>query len=133
MKPHARRISIGAAALVAAITAVFVVANWSIVRDHFAAWHFQLTRETETIKAPAEGTTTYADRVEEHFLHIAAHQLRCSVIFDPLDVPRPRFLGKVRRDVVRRLLEKSEYLERNGYRLLEHRFPRRAYVVIRER
>jgi hypothetical protein len=41
----------GGAALVAFVVAFLVAANWATVRDHVEAWHFQLTRETETVTA----------------------------------------------------------------------------------
>src|SRR5688572_3070678 len=48
MKPRARRVTMGVAALVAALLSVLVVTHWGTVRDHVEAWHFQLTRETDT-------------------------------------------------------------------------------------
>ena len=33
----------------ALVLVALIVANWSTVRDDVEAWHFQLTRQTETI------------------------------------------------------------------------------------
>src|SRR5688572_11969517 len=58
MKPRARRITIGAAALVAVLVAVLVVANWGTVRDQVEAWRFQPTTKKETIEPFERGVTT---------------------------------------------------------------------------
>ena len=138
MKPRARRVTIGAAALVAVLLAVLAVANWSTVRDHVEAWHFQLARDTRTIEPLAEGASgTY--NPEERLLHIAANRMSASVIFVPppqhpfarraCDLPLQDLLPRTRwlpKQAIKPLLEKE------GYRILKQRFPRRAYVVIRD-
>jgi len=68
MKPRARRITVGAAALEAAVLAVLVVINWGTVRDHVEAWHFQLTRNTKTIQ-PNAGYQAF-DQLAEVPLHL---------------------------------------------------------------
>ena len=141
MKRRARRVVLGAAALVAVLVAVLVLANWGLVRDHVEAWHFQLTRETETIEPRARRPTrTGPIAKEEYFFHFAADELHSSVIIDPLEVrPDVRHAGGSSRDAryeaLRQFLEFSEggiivCLEKSGWRVLKQRFPRRAYVVI---
>jgi hypothetical protein len=124
MKRRARRAVIGAAALVAALLSVLVVTHWGAVRDHVEAWHFQLTRDTKTIDPVPEGMpargTPYT---EEDVLHFAADRLRCPLIVDHRE--EFFFLGDVSGNSIRDILEK------NRWRVLEQRFPRRAYVVIR--
>ena len=48
MKRRPRRATIGAVALGTSLVAILAVAYRDTVRDHVEAWHFQLTRETET-------------------------------------------------------------------------------------
>ena len=125
MKPRARRVTIAAAGLGAGVVALLVVLNWGTVRDHVQAWYFQLTRETKTIEPLSIDAKAF--RIEERLFHVAANRSRCPVIFDPGEVlTRERYGG----------LEPSGgakgLLEANGYRVLEQRFPRRAYVVIRD-
>ena len=102
MKPRARRITIGAAALAVVLLALLVVANWGAVRDHVEAWHFQLTRKTIS----TEGI--------------------CPLIFDSEDLPEEW------RNFYNHLSGGQSFLPHDDYRFLEQRFPRRAYVVIRE-
>jgi hypothetical protein len=167
MKPRARRVTMGVAALVAIIAAVLVVANWSTVRDHVEAWHFQLTRETETIEPrllapppregggheieindpefnarPKAGLAQHFDSVvNKHGIQapsVARYLLeklaRCSclsVIFDPTQTDDPS-VSRGEAMVARSWPEGPQpALRRHGFRVLEQRFPRRAYVVIR--
>jgi len=131
MKPRARRVTIGAATLVALVVAVPVVANWDTVRDHVEAWWFQLTRKTKTIEAyPGRFIVSRviwkstATSIEQIVFGLAAEELRCPIIFDPQEVPPLR--------LTRSMVQGSISLKKSGYRLLEQRFPRRAYVAIRD-
>jgi len=134
MKPRARRVTLVAVALGGAVLGVLVVANWSTVRDHVEAWHFQLTRETETIEpiADAYGIRTYEYPTQEHLLYIAADQLRCPVIFDPQGAQS--FLKEDSAAAVPIAGTVSgticEILEKRGWRVLEQRIPRKAFVAI---
>ena len=145
MKQRARRAMILTAALGAIVTAVLVIANWGTVREHVEAWHFQLTRKTETIEP---GTTppvpftrvarplaSWASSSEGPFigivhldlLGILASYSERAVIYEEDGalcwIRQGQTLGGA--DVV-------QLLNDNRYRLLEQRFPRRAYVVIRD-
>ena len=127
MKRRARRIPLGAAALVAVLLAIPAVANWGTLRDHVEAWHFQLTRDTKTIQPNAgnqafDQSATLSYMMAEVQLHHAAKMLRCPLIFDPQEVP-----------YVTGLMPSGgiELLQACDYRVLEQRFPRRAYIVIR--
>jgi len=126
MKPHARRIAIGAAALVAVLLAVLAVVNWGIVRDHVEVWHFQLTRDTKAIQPLSRDLITAAryDTQEEYLLHVAAAELRCPVIVDPKQVS-PLRVVLIPGAMIYNTLRKE------GWRLLKQHFPRRAYVLIR--
>ena len=140
MKRRARRAVIGAAALVALVVAVLVVANWTTVRDHIEVWRFQVTRETATIEPMAADVTVYASWWEV-LLHDAADDSRSSVIFDSQE--EFPLLSQL---VYRRAPEPSRYrgragayageiiafFQKNGYRIIKQRLPRRAYVVVRD-
>jgi hypothetical protein len=103
MKPRARRISLVAAALGMGLTAVLVLANWGTVRDHVQAWHFQLTRET-----------------------ISTGPCPFIFIFDSEDAPEDW------RNFYNDLSAGLSAGPADRWRFLEQRFPRRAYVVIRD-
>jgi hypothetical protein len=152
MKPRARRVTIAAAVLGAGVVAVFVVLNWGTMRDHVEAWRFQLTRETVTIEPDLARRGRLVDLQAQSlgvvgqsaegwgpvyrtfaFLDLVANYSGCPVIFAPedrmaLDTPITLVsrYKNVAADIARALLQA------NGWRILEQRFPRRAYVVIRE-
>jgi hypothetical protein len=147
MKRRARRAMILTAALVAVVVGVLVVANWGTVRDHVEAWHFQLTQETVKILpnpaskgVPATVAATYIATwkpsrapmnvyFSRGFCHLLADYSGRLVIFASKEHDYPFELAtqheNVTADVARTILED------NGWRVLEQRFPRRAYVVIR--
>jgi len=110
------------------VVAIMTVAHWSAVCDHVEAWHFQLTRNTKTIQANAgnqafDQSATLSYMLAEVPLHHAAKILRCPVIFDPQEVTL----------MSNGLMPSGgiELLQACDYRVLEQRFPRRAYIVIR--
>jgi len=122
-KRRAWRVTTGAAALVALIVAVLVVANWGVVRDHVEAWHFQLKQDTAMIESDPKAMSRQP-RTEEQLLHFAAAKFHRPVIFSPHEVTSFQFRPIRGRGV-------REILENRGWRIIEQRFPRRAYVVIR--
>jgi hypothetical protein len=136
MKPRARRVTIGVASLVAFVVAVLVAANWATVRGHVEAWHFQLTTETETVvpnsawmESPAferfaEGGDDYTIADLAGWLEVLATKSGRTVVLDTAekkDLPLQSGFDSA-----------LSVLEANGYRVLEQRFPRRAYVIIRD-
>jgi hypothetical protein len=124
MTPRARRAVIGATALVAVVVAVLVVAHWDTVRDHVEAWHFQLTRDTRTIDPSPEGMSERGPAIsEKDVLHFVADRLRCPMILDQRDGLNE--LAFISGNSVRELFENE------GWRVLEQRLPRRAFVLIR--
>ena len=131
-KPRARRVTLAAAVLGAGVSGVLVVLNWGTVRDHFEAWHFQLTRETETMDPgpPLRDPPMFDLKDWLVLLTTASDQ---SAIFAPtqevesglpcvFSFPRDQSHGSAILDV----------LGTHGWRVIEQRFPRRAYVVIRD-
>jgi hypothetical protein len=125
MKPRARRVTIAAAVLGVGVSGVFVVANWGTVCDHVEAWHFQLMRETRTITS--DETWSFRAPGVVVMLDCIAMETGRPVIFVPKDADffelweYPQSGGEARK-----------FLDAQGYRVLEQRFPRRAYVVIRD-
>jgi hypothetical protein len=126
MKRRARRAVLGATALVAVLVAALVVSHWSTVRDHVEAWHFQLTHETKTIE-PLNSAEVLSDSL--HVFQLLSTGANLRVICDPdeRDIDGWRASPKLSVDTM--LLA----LRENGYCVLEQRFPRRAFVVIRTR
>jgi len=51
MKPRARRVTIAAGVLGAAVVAGLVVAGWGTISDHSEVWRVQLAKYTETAQA----------------------------------------------------------------------------------
>ena len=119
-----------AATLAAVVAAILVVANWGTrVRDHVEAWQFQLTRDTRIVYP--EGLDPDGYRTQDLLFHIAteyrmhhlANALGCPLIFDSWELTPPPSSSHDRSLVA--------LLETNGWRVIDQRFPRRAYVVIR--
>ena len=129
MRPRARRVTIGAAALGAVLVAVLAIANWGTVRDHVQAWHFQLTRITKTIEPHTR--TTASQYSEENLLHVAANELRCPVIVDPKQLS-PIHVELTPEALLIPGTGIPAVLKKEGWRFLEQHFPRRAYVLIRD-
>jgi len=132
MKRRPRRATIGAVALGTSLVAILAVAYRDTVRDHVEAWHFQLTRETETFDPfrvePARLNEEGVLVCPSPGLQILSTHARRSIIFDPTetqDVPLWRVTRELSAEEVVRILGED------GHRVLEQRFPRRAYVVIR--
>jgi len=138
MKPRARRATIGVAALAVVLLVVLVVACWGTVRDHVEAWHFQLTRKTMEVTPPPKGFRPVQEPSVEDVAGcrlILATDSCLPVVFDSAE---DRVSAFVLRDLDKevteflRVDEARRVLRVNGYRILEQRFPRRAYVVIRD-
>ena len=152
MNRRGKRVTLGVMAVGVAVVLCLAIAHWGTVRDHIEAWHFQLTRETVTIERelgdPTEEVTyctasfssTHSSSPPaemewyQYCTHGLAHLLakHCSlpVIYQSEEneevVSNPTELAPTAEEV-RRLLQT------NGYRVLEQRFPRHAYVVIRDK
>ena len=146
-----RRLAVTVAATAAVVLLVLAIAHWRTVCDHIEAWRFQLTRETETIEPdPAAVKRTIKDlpvfdgdnrgffASVEHLLPLLGSS-EMPVIFEQgpkatgvvWDTGSPTLLRPVdltasTSDVARRILAS------NGFRVLEQRFPRKAYVVIHD-
>jgi hypothetical protein len=121
MKRRARQAVIGTAALVAVLVAVLVVANWSTIRDHVEAWWFQATSETEELNP----------------LHLSMC-LKCPFQDLANQSSQPVILPTTGINMEHVDLDGGlasaplQMLRKAGFRILEQRFPRRAYVVIRD-
>ena len=149
MKPRARRVTIAAAVLGTGVVAVLVVVHWGTIRDHIEAWHFQLARKTMTIAAytgterhlqdlPAlhAASTVYQSCDLEYLLSVFVSLERPAIVEDEggatgiswfigEETPLGPISWKVSTaDLARRILAAR------GYRIIEQRFPRRAYVVL---
>ena len=133
MKPRARRLTSAAACLTAGVIVVFVVLNWSTVRDHVEAWHFQLTRETVTYEPR---TLTLSERWEGHFegpcFQILSTYSNRDVILDTSVEReyRERWVWVVERSLALTAEAVLREFRGDGWRILEQRFPRSAYIVI---
>jgi hypothetical protein len=113
MKPRARRIAL------LTVGAGLVAFNWSMLRDHLEAWWFRAI-ESWAERRPNTGDPSTWD----YALQVLADETQMPVVYDPdlFDpdpdlplVPPPEMLATLRA---------------TGYRIIEQRFPNRAYVVI---
>jgi hypothetical protein len=121
MKPRARRIALLTVAAGCLVVAGVVAFNWPTVRDHIQAWWFVATRETRAM--PATGTSFLSH--EDWACFDLAQYLGKPVIFDKaMRISTELVDWRLPSDVV--LLR----LRENGYRIIEQRFPCRAYVVV---
>jgi hypothetical protein len=162
MKPRARRTVIIAAVLVVLVLAALVVANWGTVREHVEVWHFLLTKETEEIEPnPAWETQsletrrgfrrklTRRERVDlqqdidtagifdtECILQVLANSSGRPVIFSlaavSQDDSEPTWLLTAKWMSSATAVGALNMLELDGWRVIEQRFPRKVYVLIRE-
>ena len=130
MRRRSRRVVLGVAALGAALAAGLVARDWRSVRDHLVAWRFQLTRETEATDPFSVKSARLNDQgvlvFQRPGLEILSAYAKRSIVFDPGktgDFPVWR-LNLTAEEVVRVLREE-------GYRVIDQRFPRKAYVIIR--
>jgi len=137
MKPRARRVVLGAALLVSALVAALAVANWGTVRDHVEAWHFQLTRETETYEPfwlkPAH--PKYAEELvfgPASCFQVLSTLSNHRVIIDSINnkVGAELCTLKMRRGAMHASSRILSSLRDNGWHVVEQRVPWKAYVVI---
>ena len=133
MKPRARRVALAAAVLGAVVVGVLVVTHWDTVRDHIEAWRFQLTRETETITPRSVPPwsrqfpwSSHPDLDARDIMYLLADCSSLPIVVDPVQVNTIFVNHSADLAIVLRELRGS------GFRVLEQRFPRRAYVVIRD-
>jgi hypothetical protein len=122
MNHRGLRVTLIAGAIGLAVVAIVVAFNWDVVRDHVEAWWFVATRQTVTITSDPtlpglaiDGRKLFYERSEPKVwdcLQIVAKYSGCPVIADKETVDL--WFGVRSAD----------------YRILEQRFPRRAYVVV---
>jgi hypothetical protein len=125
MKRRGLRVTLTAGAIGLAVVAVVVAFNWGVVRDHVEAWWFQATTETETLqpKDVPKGWPWIRFR-----LLVGLSQLSQRPVIIESTMPWGDENGIVEGgDTAVGMLQA---LRANGFRIIEQRFPRRAYVVV---
>jgi hypothetical protein len=128
------RVALSAGALGLAAVAGTVVCNWSVVRDHLEAWRFRSREDTEMIapdpafiaRAKYPGGHGYLVHGTKDLLSMLAASSGRPVLVDRAGLT-PRFLLGLKDATAERALDT---LASAGYRILEQRFPRAAYVVV---
>jgi hypothetical protein len=137
MNRRGRRLAFTVAATAVVVLLVLAIVHWKTVRDHVQAWHLQLTRETVTIE-PRPGL--------QGMLSLFMGETR-DRSWEPLPVSLQRMANYSARPMIfaleddqpgirlitgsGELATASSALQPYGLRIVEQRFPRRAYVVIR--
>jgi len=139
-----------AAAIGGAVLAVVVVVLRNPIRDHLEVWHFQLTQDTEPF---LPGPALESDAMLSQPI-LCLQDRKPFRVIDPIQVCRqlasctstPVIIDRESRSfgVMLEPLDDSSrlstmgggelmlfILETAGYRVIEQRFPRRAYVVLR--
>ena len=143
MNRRGKRLTPGGMAVGLVVVLVVAIANWGTVRDHVEAWYFQLTRETRTIEPNPEepplvsGWRNWFEPIANHLdipiiIEAAVWEETAGVAEDAEVEEGPMS------DAKRALLEaktttaaqtRLQTLRERGFRILEQRFPCRAYVV----
>jgi hypothetical protein len=128
------RIALAAGAIVLGVIAGAVVLNWSVVRDHLEAWQF--SRQGNTVSVQPDPAILERSRYPggHGYLACGARDLVAMlaassgrpVLASRAGLERRFLLGL--KDATAGLALGA--LESAGYRVLEQRFPRAAYVVI---
>ena len=146
MNRRGKRVTLGVMAVGLAVVLVLGIAHWDTVRDHVEAWHFQLSRQTKTalpdaalkeLRLDGDGHLLRSQISREQdtapviFLRLFATTSGYAVIWaaDDSRILDRQIILPTRPEEVGTDVMKAE-LEAMGYRVLEQRFPRRAYVVI---
>jgi hypothetical protein len=111
---------------VAVLVAALLVANWRTVRDHVEAWHFQLTRETETWEPiyNVEGNVLPGIEILSTYSHSA-------ILWDVTEGISTSMFTVYEGYSLATVNKVLRGLEEDGYRVLEERCPHKAYVIIR--
>jgi hypothetical protein len=129
MKRRGWRVALTVATLGLALAAGLVALNWATVRDHAEAWWFLMMREPEGEISPPALRETPVVHVKEVHLSLLALSSGCPVVFDRDALPAwtglmpdPQYRGSTAAIL--------QHLRDYGYRIVEQRFPRRAYVVV---
>ena len=131
MNRRGKRLTLGVMVVGIVVVLALAIAHWGTVRDHVEAWWFQLTCETETIDLSYGHKSL---REETGLLQLLTDTSGCAVIRERADSSTDRgvyadwsvWVRETRTEMCLRLLRE------NGYRVLEQRFPAKAYVVIRD-
>jgi hypothetical protein len=159
MSRRGKRIAFTVATMGLAVVLALGILYWRVVLDHVEAWRFQLTRDTKTIKPdpaleaqPLETRRGFNKKLTreklvmfeqdvgtcffdaECLFQVVANSSGCPVILHPamssaditLWMLTPAWMDSANADAAVGLLRSD------GYRVLEQRVPRRAYVVIRD-
>jgi hypothetical protein len=142
MKRRGLRVTLTAGAIGLAVGAVVVAFNWGVVRDHCEAWWFVWTHDAETLTPhPFKQDGPIRVTSMEGFVRLALQELANRsarpVVFDPAAMPafdsRTSFI--IEAESVSFLAPELgpnpvSSLRAAGYRIVDLRFPRWAYVVV---
>jgi len=123
MKRRPGRVAAGVAALATIIVALVAITHWDAVRDHVKVWRFQLTRETRTLTPGPRSS---------------GQSLTTIMLFHLVDTSGRPVITEASEGTVRIVLDAPvrsvhdavRLLAINGWRVIEQRFPRRAYIVV---
>jgi hypothetical protein len=119
MNGRGKRLTLGMMAAGFAVLLGFAIAYRKAILEHVEAWRFQIARKT-ALADPTAGTISI--RGMEAYSGPA-------LVFDPAEFGAwPYFTGTEWVDTADLVV----ILGASGFRIIEQRFPRRAYVVIRD-
>ena len=124
MKPRPRPVTLVAAVLGVGVVGVLVALNWATVIEHTQAWYFLMTTRTRTAYPGSDDDGTSSGN--EQVFQVLARCLGDAVTYDSAK--------SVRRYVIDETIDwrgdRATLFRLLGWRVLEQRFPRRAYIVV---
>jgi hypothetical protein len=125
MNRRGKRLTLGVMAAGLAVVLVLAIAYRKPILEHIEAWRFQLTRETVTVEPEdMKNGKVKPPEIDQVIFYFLPGFLDRPIIFAPKDAVL--ITGLVPDDF-------REMLKAKSYRVLEQRFPRRAWVVIRDK
>ena len=130
---RAKRLTLGVMAVGLAVVVALAIAHWDTARDHLKAWHFQLTRDTVTVDPGPSSENQDPTKVP---LVLLASLSGCPVICEEPGIMMS-WSGWLKADhelsrAATSTDEMLRFLRQLRFRVLEQRFPRHVYVVIRD-
>lgn len=137
MNRRGKRITLGVVAVGLTMVLGLAVAYRKPILEHVEAWHFQLTRKTETVEPDPlyAGASKFVPHSGSFSLYLAQGDLLrlladCAEVPVVLEAKQPPGYQKLRRGYITAEVALREFRDQ-GWHIVAQRLPRRAYIVVR--